>query len=126
MPTAFRATFLLGMRAALPFVAMIVPFGALFGVIAAAQGLTLFQALAFSFVVVAGASQFAALQLMQAGAPLLVVILTATAVNLRMAMYSVAMTPHFGIMAKKAGAQLKSAFVPMDEKDVLEIFHKAF
>ena len=33
---------------------------------------------------------------------------------------------HFGIMAKKAGAQLKSAFVPMDEKDVLEIFHKAF
>ena len=33
---------------------------------------------------------------------------------------------HFDIMAKKAGAQLKSAFVPMDEKDVLEIFHKAF
>ena len=96
MPTAFRATFLEGMRAALPFVAMIVPFGALFGVIAAAQGLTLFQALAFSFVVVAGASQFAALQLIQDGAPLLVVILTATAVNLRMAMYSVAMTPHFG------------------------------
>ena len=27
---------------------------------------------------------------------------------------------YFGIMAKKAGAQLKSAFVPMDEKDVLE------
>lgn len=31
----------------------------------------------------------------------------------------------FEIMAKKAGAQLKSAFVPMDEADVLAIFKKA-
>lgn len=96
MSPAFRAAFLQGLRAALPFILMIVPFGALFGVVAQAQGLTILQAMAFSFVVVAGASQFAALQLLNDGAPLLVVILTATAVNLRMAMYSVAMTPHFG------------------------------
>ncbi|MBL8561920.1 MAG: AzlC family ABC transporter permease [Gemmobacter sp.] len=76
---------------------MIVPFGALFGVLATAQGMSVFEAMAFSVVVIAGASQFAALQMMQDGAPVLLIILTATAVNLRMAMYSVAMTPHLGM-----------------------------
>ncbi|GGW26017.1 branched-chain amino acid transporter AzlC [Gemmobacter lanyuensis] len=91
-----RSTFLRGLRASLPFTAMIVPFGALFGIVARAHGLSILEAMAFSIVVIAGASQFAALQLMQEGAPLLIVILTATAVNLRMAMYSVAMAPHLG------------------------------
>ena len=85
-----------GMIAALPFTVMIVPFGALFGVLATAQGMSVLEAMAFSIVVIAGASQFAALQLMQEGAPVALIILTATAVNLRMAMYSVALTPHLG------------------------------
>ena len=81
---------------AMPFTVMIGPFGALFGVLATAQGMSLFETMAFSVVVIAGASQFAALQMMQEGAPVALIILTATAVNLRMAMYSVALTPHLG------------------------------
>ena len=92
LPPIFRQAVL----RAMPFTVMIGPFGALFGVLATAQGMSVFEAMAFSVVVIAGASQFAALQMMQDGAPVLLIILTATAVNLRMAMYSVAMTPHLG------------------------------
>lgn len=96
MPPSLAPIFRQAVLRAVPFTVMIVPFGALFGVLATAQGMSVFEAMAFSVVVIAGASQFAALQMMQDGAPILLIILTATAVNLRMAMYSVALTPHLG------------------------------
>ncbi len=96
MPAPLAPIFRQAVLRAMPFTVMIGPFGALFGVLATAQGMSVFEAMAFSVVVIAGASQFAALQMMQEGAPVLLIILTATAVNLRMAMYSVAMTPHLG------------------------------
>lgn len=95
-PGGGREAFRRGLIASLPFTVMILPFGAVFGVIAAGMGIALSGAMGFSVVVIAGASQFAALQLIGEGAPVMVVILTALAVNMRMAMYSVAMTPHFG------------------------------
>ena len=49
-----------------------------------------------SVIVVAGASQFTALSLLQDGAPVFVALLAALAVNLRMAMYSAALTPFLG------------------------------
>ncbi len=94
--TLLRAAFRRGALAALPFVLVIGPFGLLFGVVATDAGLTVFEALAFSVMVLAGAAQFAALQLAQDGAPLLIAILTAAAVNLRMAMYSASLAPHLG------------------------------
>ena len=45
---------------------------------------------------IGGASQFAAVQLMTENAPLLVVVVTALAVNMRMAMYSASLAPHLG------------------------------
>jgi predicted branched-subunit amino acid permease len=48
--------------------------------------------------VIAGAAQFTALQLMSENAPTLVVIASALAVNLRMAMYSASLTPHLGAL----------------------------
>jgi predicted branched-subunit amino acid permease len=50
----------------------------------------------FTVLVIAGASQFTALQLMADGAPTLIVVASALAVNLRMAMYSAALAPHLG------------------------------
>lgn len=90
--SAFRA----GLLAALPFVIVVVPFALLFGVVATEAGLPMAQVMAFSFLVVAGASQFTALQFMSENAPVIVVIASALAVNLRMAMYSAAITPHLG------------------------------
>ena len=91
-----RNAFLSGLADGGPFIIMVGPFGAVFGVIATATGLDVVQAMAFSIVVIAGASQLAALQLMSENAPTLIVIATGIAVNLRMAMYSASLAPHLG------------------------------
>jgi predicted branched-subunit amino acid permease len=91
-----KSTYLLGLVRALPFVIVVIPFAMLFGVVATEAGLPLSQTMAFSVLVVAGASQFAALQFMSENAPVLVILASALAVNLRMAMYSASITPHLG------------------------------
>ncbi|MCF7699561.1 AzlC family ABC transporter permease [Loktanella sp. M215] len=85
-----------GVRAGAPFVIVVVPFSLLFGVAATEAGLTLGQAMGFSVLVIAGASQFAALQMMVDHAGIALVLLAALAVNLRMAMYSAALVPSLG------------------------------
>jgi predicted branched-subunit amino acid permease len=94
-PTATSA-FWRGARDALPFLLVVGPFALLFGVVATEAGLAIIEALAFSVLVIAGAAQFAALQQMSENAPTIIVILTALAVNLRMAMYSAALLPWLG------------------------------
>ena len=91
-----KSYYWMGFRAGLPFVLVVVPFGMLFGVVATEAGFTTVQTMAFSSVVFAGASQFAALQLMVEDAPMLIVIATALAVNLRMAMYSASLATWLG------------------------------
>ncbi|MEN8894362.1 AzlC family ABC transporter permease [Planktotalea arctica] len=90
--SAYRA----GFRDGAPFILVIIPFAMLFGVLATEAGLSVFETLSFSVVVIAGAAQFTALQLMGEQAPTLVVLASALAVNLRMAMYSASLTPHIG------------------------------
>ena len=91
-----KSAYASGLKAALPFVIVVIPFAMLFGVVATEAGLPLSQVMAFSFLVVAGASQFTALQFMSENAPVLVVLASALAVNLRMAMYSASIAPHLG------------------------------
>jgi predicted branched-subunit amino acid permease len=91
-----KDAYVAGCRGALPFTIVVAPFGLLFGVVGTEAGLNLAQVMGFSIVVIAGASQFAALQLMTENAPTLIVIASALAVNLRMAMYSAALAPHLG------------------------------
>ena len=91
-----KSPYLRGVIDGLPFLAVVVPFALLFGVVSREAGLTIIESLSFSVVVIAGASQFTALQLMSDHAPTFVALLSALAVNLRMAMYSAAMTPHLG------------------------------
>jgi predicted branched-subunit amino acid permease len=85
-----------GARDALPFTIVVGPFALVFGVVATEAGLDVVETFAFSFFVIAGASQFAALQQMAESAPTLIVVLTALAVNLRMAMYSASLLPWLG------------------------------
>ena len=91
-----KSYYWMGVRAGLPFLLVVIPFGCLFGVVATEAGLTSLQTMAFSSVVFAGASQFAALQLMADNAPMVIVIATALAVNLRMAMYSASLALWIG------------------------------
>lgn len=91
-----RTAFWRGVLAGAPFLIMAAPFGALFGVVASEAGLDVLQTVAMSVIVVAGASQFSAVQVLSDGAPFYVAILTGIAVNLRMAMYSASLAPHIG------------------------------
>ena len=91
-----KSIFLQGVRDAAPFLLVVGPFALLFGVVATEAGLSVFEALTFSVAVIAGAAQFTALQLMLDDVPTIVVLISALAVNLRMAMYSASLTPHLG------------------------------
>jgi predicted branched-subunit amino acid permease len=93
---AIRRAFLTGVRDGAPFVLVIVPFGLLFGVVASEAGWDIAQTMAMTVLVIAGASQFTALQLISEQAPVLIVIVTALAVNLRLAMYSASLAPQVG------------------------------
>ena len=73
----------------------------------------------FSLLVVAGASQFTAVQMMTTDAPSVIVVLTALAVNLRMAMYSASLAPHFGTTTR--GVRAGIAFLLFDQPYALSI-----
>ncbi|PIE12930.1 MAG: branched-chain amino acid transporter AzlC [Rhodobacterales bacterium] len=94
--TTTKSAFWQGFRDGSPFVLVVLPFAALFGVVATEAGLNILETMMFSVAVIAGAAQFTALQLMQENTPTLIVIVSALAVNLRMAMYSASLTPHLG------------------------------
>ncbi|TRD20711.1 AzlC family ABC transporter permease [Palleronia caenipelagi] len=90
--SAFRDGFLQG----LPFLLVIAPFGLLFGVVGSEAGLNVAQVMGFSFLVIAGAAQFTAVQLMTENAPVILILAAALTVNLRMAMYSASLVPYLG------------------------------
>lgn len=94
--TTPKSAFWKGVRDGAPFLLVSGPFGLLFGVLAAEAGLIVPEALTFSLAVFAGSAQFTALQLMQENAPILIVLISALAVNLRVAMYSASLTPYLG------------------------------
>lgn len=118
MPNS-RKAFLKGAAHALPFFVVIVPFAMLFGVLSAEAGLGPWEAQAFSVAVFAGASQLAALQLMQDQAPLIIILATGIAVNLRMMMYSVALTPHLG--GAPLGIRATIAYFLVDQSFALSL-----
>lgn len=95
-PLTPRRAFWQGLRDGGPFLLIVAPFGLVFGVIATEAGLNILQTMAFTIAVIAGAAQLTALQLMTDHAPVAIVLITAMAVNLRMAMYSASLAPHLG------------------------------
>ena len=94
--TTVKSAFWNGFRDGLPFILMALPFALLFGVIGTESGLAVSQTIAFSMLVIAGAAQFASLQLMLEDAAIGFVILGGVVVNLRMLMYSASLVPYIG------------------------------
>ncbi|MBN8290891.1 AzlC family ABC transporter permease [Rhodobacter sp. NTK016B] len=91
-----RQAFWRGFKHGWPFILVVAPFGVVFGVVATEAGLDVLQTMAFSIAVIAGAAQLTAIQMMTDNAPVAIILVTALAVNLRMAMYSASLTPHLG------------------------------
>lgn len=116
-----RQAFLHGIVQSLPFLLVIVPFAVLFGVVALEAGLDLAQTMGFSILVLAGASQFTAVQLLTDHAPVIIVLLSALAVNLRMAMYSASLVPW--LRQASPGQKLWLAYALVDQTYALSIQH---
>ncbi len=89
-----RAEFLAGARDTFPLIVGAIPFGLIFGTLAAAGGLSLTATAALSACVFAGSAQFIAVGLMAAGTGWPFIVLTTLVVNLRHALYSATLAPH--------------------------------
>ena len=89
-----RSEFLAGIRAELPLLLGVTPFGLIYGTLALQAGIPAAPALAMSSLVLAGSAQFVATQLFSAGAPAAVILFTTLVVNLRHLLYSASMAPH--------------------------------
>ena len=93
MPTRSSA-FWAGVRAELPLLVGVFPFGMIYGILALDAGLPPAAAQAMSSIVFAGSSQFVAAQLFHAAAPAAVIVFTIAVVNLRHALYSASLAPY--------------------------------
>lgn len=89
-----QAEFWAGCRAIFPLVVGAIPFGIIFGTLAASSGLSFAGTIAMSAFVFAGSSQFIAIGLVAAGTALPLIIATTLVVNLRHLLYSISIIPH--------------------------------
>lgn len=89
-----RLAFLAGIKAVLPILLGVSPFGMIYGVLALSAGLPAPLAFAMSSVVFAGSAQFVGAQLIGTGAPGIVILVTTFIVNLRHVLYSASVAPY--------------------------------
>ncbi len=92
--TSRRSELFSGIRAELPLLIGVVPFGMVYGVVAVQAGLSAGLAQAMSSIVFAGSAQFVAAVLLGQSVPLLLVVATAAVLNLRHLFYSASVAPH--------------------------------
>ncbi len=116
-----RAEFWGGVRAQLPILLGVAPFGMIYGIYAADAGLPVEIALGMSLVVFAGSSQFIAAQLFAGGTPGLIIVLTTWIVNLRHMLYSASVAPYVRHLARPWKWLL--AFLLTDEAYAVTITH---
>lgn len=110
-----------GIKAELPLLVGVVPFGMIYGVLAIEAGLQSLEAQAMSVMVFAGSAQFILTQLVSAGAPALVMVVTAAIVNLRHMLYSASVAPY--LRSVKPLWKLLLAYLLTDEAYAVTIVH---
>ncbi|MEX0787342.1 MAG: AzlC family ABC transporter permease [Anaerolineales bacterium] len=94
-----RGELFAGARDQLPFLLGVIPFGLLFGAAAIDAGIPPAAAQGLSLFVFAGGSQFITVGLVHQLAPAWVILATIAIVNLRHALYSASIAPHYARMS---------------------------
>lgn len=110
-----------GIRAELPILLGVTPFGMIYGVLATSAGINALDAQAMSSVVFAGSSQFMLVQLMELGTPAIMMILTGLVINLRHALYSASIAPFTRRLS--TGWKLILSYLLTDEAYAVAIMH---
>jgi len=116
-----RSEFIAGVRAELPILLGVIPFGLIFGVLAIGAGLSPMLAQAMSFIVFAGSAQFIAIPLLGAGVATAVLWLTTFIVNVRHMLYSASVAPFMQQLPARWRWLL--AYLLTDEAYVVSILH---
>ena len=108
-----------GARAGIPIAVGVVPFGLVAGVAATDAEMGVAGAVAWSVGVFAGASQLAAIELLDSGASALVAAGAALLINLRFLMYSASLAPY--LAPQPLGQRLGAAYPLTDQAFGLSI-----
>ena len=108
-----------GMVAAAPIAVGVVPFGLVAGAAPVEAGMGISEAVGFSMLVFAGASQLAAIDILGGGGAVAVAVVSALMINLRFVMYSASLAPHLADVS--IGRRLVSAYVMTDQAYALAI-----
>jgi 4-azaleucine resistance transporter AzlC len=116
-----RRTFWAGVRAVLPLLMGVVPFGMIYGVLAINAGLTTLSAQMMSSIVFAGSAQFITAQLVREAVPGLVIVLTIAVVNLRHILYSASVAPYVRALPMRWKVLL--SYLLTDEAYAVTILH---
>ncbi len=88
-----------GVRAEVPLLVGVFPFGMIYGALALDAGLSTAAAQMMSSMVFAGSAQFITAQLVRESTPGLVVVLTIAVVNLRHMLYSASLAPYIAALS---------------------------
>ncbi|TZE81017.1 AzlC family ABC transporter permease [Calorimonas adulescens] len=83
-----------GMRSAIPVVIGYIPIGFAYGVLGAANGLTVMEVVSLSLFVYAGSAQFIAINLLSTGVDIVTIVSTIFIVNLRHLLYSTSLSSY--------------------------------
>lgn len=89
-----RKEFWNGVRAEVPLLIGVFPFGMIYGALALNAGLSAFASQMMSSMIFAGSAQFVTAQLVHDAAPGFVIIVTIAVVNLRHMLYSASLAPY--------------------------------
>ncbi|GAB1469535.1 AzlC family ABC transporter permease [Chloroflexota bacterium] len=96
-----KRNFIEGVRAEVPLLIGVFPFGLIYGALALGAGLSKIESQMMSSMIFAGSSQFVTAQLVNVGAPALVMIVTIAVVNLRHMLYSASLAPYLKDLSLK-------------------------
>lgn len=110
-----------GVRAEIPLLIGVIPFGLIYGALALGAGLSPAESQMMSSLVFAGSAQFITAQLVHDAVPGLVIVLTIAVVNLRHMLYSASLAPYISSLPTSWKALL--SYLLTDEAYAPTILH---
>jgi len=110
-----------GVRAEIPLLIGVFPFGMIYGALAINAGLSKAASQLMSSIVFAGSAQFITTQLVREATPGLIIVLTIAVVNLRHMLYSASLAPYLASLSTRWKALL--SYLLTDEAYAPTIIH---
>ena len=110
-----------GIKAELPLMIGVIPFGMIYGILAISVGVPANAAQAMSVIIFAGSSQFVSAQLFGLSVPAIINLFTVGVINLRHALYSASIAPYLQKLPTRWKWVL--AYLLTDEAYAVSIIH---